>query len=136
MWLTPCSSRTSSARSASPFEPLASAAAPKTTRLDSCPVAPNGARSIMRSTLGPRGAGRPGRDRPAVALHLDLLQRLAGVARGEREPDEAADDQEAGEDPRHGPEPGAGGQHRDEEAPQPEADAHHREHEALGGAAQ
>ena len=34
-------------RSASAFEALASAAAPKITRLDSCPVAPKGARSIM-----------------------------------------------------------------------------------------
>src|SRR4051794_29093936 len=56
MWLIPCSSRTSSARSASAFEPLASAAAPKITRLESCPVAPNGARSIMSPTLGPEAA--------------------------------------------------------------------------------
>src|SRR3954469_6396988 len=137
MWLIPCSSRTSSARSASPFETWASAAAPKITRLESCPVAPNGARSIMTTTLGPGPAGRPRRRPvgPAVALDLDLLQRLAGVARREGDPDQAAHHEEPGQDPRDGPEPGARGQHRDEEAPQPQADAHHREHEALGGAA-
>src|SRR5919107_252318 len=47
MWLTPCSSSTSSARSASALDTLPSAAAPKITRLESCPVAPNGTRSIM-----------------------------------------------------------------------------------------
>src|SRR3954463_7148598 len=56
MWLTPCSRSTSRARAASPFETRPSAAAPKTTRLDSCPVAPNGARSIMTPTLGPTPA--------------------------------------------------------------------------------
>src|SRR3954454_11471869 len=91
MWLIPCSSRTSSARSASDFEPLASAAAPKITRLESCPVAPNGARSIMRPTLGPHRA-RPHGVEPAVPLDLDLLERLARVARGEGQPDEPADD--------------------------------------------
>src|SRR4051812_17517676 len=51
MWLTPCSSRTSRARSASPLDTLPSAAAPKITRLESCPVAPNGAASITRTSL-------------------------------------------------------------------------------------
>src|SRR3954465_7469162 len=49
MWLMPCSSRSSSVRAASALETSPSAAAPKITRLDSCPVAPNGARSIMAS---------------------------------------------------------------------------------------
>src|SRR3954471_22474514 len=56
MWLIPGSSRAWRARSASDFEPLASAAAPKITRLESCPVAPNGARSIMGPTPGPQAA--------------------------------------------------------------------------------
>jgi hypothetical protein len=47
MWFTPCSSSSSSARSASRLAPRASAAAPKIARLDWWPVAPNGARSIM-----------------------------------------------------------------------------------------
>ena len=38
-------------RSASALETSPSAAAPKITRLDSCPVAPKGARSIMRGSL-------------------------------------------------------------------------------------
>ncbi|GAA5141637.1 hypothetical protein GCM10023320_80920 [Pseudonocardia adelaidensis] len=46
MWLTPCSSSSSSVRSASRFETLPKAAAPKIARDDSCPVAPKGARSI------------------------------------------------------------------------------------------
>src|SRR5919198_3297869 len=46
MWLTPCSSSSSSTRSASRFETLPNAAAPKIARDDSCPVAPKGARSI------------------------------------------------------------------------------------------
>jgi hypothetical protein len=47
MWLTPCSSNTSRALSASSLLTLPRAAAPKITRLDSWPVAPNGARSII-----------------------------------------------------------------------------------------
>src|ERR1700755_2099383 len=47
MWLMPCSRRCCSVRSASALETSPRAAAPKITRLDSCPVAPNGARSIM-----------------------------------------------------------------------------------------
>src|SRR3954470_7200939 len=47
MWLMPCSRRWFSVRSASALETSPSAAAPKITRLDSCPVAPKGARSIM-----------------------------------------------------------------------------------------
>src|SRR5690349_19054575 len=46
MWLTPCSSRASSVRSASPCETLAKAAAPKITRELSCPVLPKGALAI------------------------------------------------------------------------------------------
>src|SRR3954463_1450620 len=124
MWLTPCSRRTSSARSASPFETWARAAPPKTTRLESCPVAPNGARSIMTTTLSPGPAGRPRRRPvgPPVALELGLPRRLAGVARGEGAPDKPVHPEEPGRDPRDGPEPGARRQHRDEEAPQPQAD--------------
>src|SRR4051812_26751204 len=51
MWLMPCSRSSSSVRSASALETSPSAAAPKITRLDSCPVAPKGARSIMRRRL-------------------------------------------------------------------------------------
>src|SRR3954451_7793264 len=51
MWLIPCSRRWFSVRSASALETSPSAAAPKITRLDSCPVAPNGARSIMARRL-------------------------------------------------------------------------------------
>src|SRR6185503_16531842 len=51
MWLMPCSRITSSVRSASAFETSPSAAAPKITRLDSCPVAPKGARSIMSGRI-------------------------------------------------------------------------------------
>src|SRR6185436_18053891 len=47
MWLMPCSRTSSSARSASRLETSPRAAAPKITRLDSCPVAPKGARSII-----------------------------------------------------------------------------------------
>src|ERR1700755_3156162 len=52
MWLMSCSSRTSKVRSASALETLPRAAAPKITRLDSCPVAPKGARGIMPSGYG------------------------------------------------------------------------------------
>src|SRR6188472_1515565 len=80
MWLTPCSSRTSSVWSDSRFETLPRAAAPKIARDDSWPVAPKGARGIMPASLrrgvraGRRG-GRaltqhgvqpPGPERPAV----------------------------------------------------------------------
>src|SRR4051794_31107268 len=51
MWLMPCSRSTCSVRSASALETSPRAAAPKITRLDSCPVAPNGARSIMAGSL-------------------------------------------------------------------------------------
>src|SRR3954451_17864631 len=51
MWLTPCSSSSSSVRSASCLETLPSAAAPKIARDDSCPVLPKGARSIMARRL-------------------------------------------------------------------------------------
>src|SRR3954469_24183188 len=53
MWLTPCSSSSSSVRSASCLETLPSAAAPKMQREDSWPVAPKGARSIMAGRLRP-----------------------------------------------------------------------------------
>src|SRR4051794_13571233 len=53
MWLMPCSSSTSRARSATSWDTLPSAAAPKITRVESCPVAPNGLRSIMEGSLGP-----------------------------------------------------------------------------------
>src|SRR3954447_13452606 len=70
MWLMPCSRRSSKVRSASALETLPRAAAPKITRLDSCPVAPKRARSIM-----PLGYGF---DR---LLHPpgQLLRRLAGA---------------------------------------------------------
>src|SRR3954471_19074331 len=58
MWLTPCARSTSSARSASPLETLPSAAAPKMTRLDSWPVAPNGACWITSASVRPPGGGR------------------------------------------------------------------------------
>src|SRR3954453_12891201 len=54
MWLTPCSSSTSSAPSASAWVPLPSAAAPKITRLDSWPVAPKGVRGITTTSVGRR----------------------------------------------------------------------------------
>ncbi len=47
MWLTPCSSRTSSVRSASACETDPSAAAPKIVRVLSWPVDPKGAFAIM-----------------------------------------------------------------------------------------
>src|SRR4051794_5488581 len=70
MWLIPYSSSTSRAASASPLETLASAAAPKITRLESCPVAPKGAFSITRRSLGGRwfpGSAEHGALEPAVA---------------------------------------------------------------------
>src|SRR6185312_10590801 len=57
MWLMPCSRITSSVRSASALETSPSAAAPKITRLDSCPVAPKGARSIMSRRIRIRAPG-------------------------------------------------------------------------------
>src|ERR1700750_3444090 len=67
MWLMPCSRSTCRAVSASALEALPRAAAPKITRLDSCPVAPKGARSIMPSGYG--------LDHPPC----QLLRRLAGA---------------------------------------------------------
>src|SRR3954463_1478099 len=51
MWLIPCSRSSCRVVSASALEALPSAAAPKITRLDSCPVAPKGARSIMENRV-------------------------------------------------------------------------------------
>src|SRR4051812_15411420 len=91
MWLIPCSSSSSSARSASPFETRASAAAPKITRLDSCPVAPNGARPIMFPSLGPPAlacsrvmSDEPDRaDRPPPDLVPELGAPRAGMLQGQ-----------------------------------------------------
>src|SRR3954451_11172338 len=89
MWLTPCSSKSSSARSASRLETLPSEAAPKIARLDSWPVAPKGARSIMAPSLRPepgtsrRGPVTPGSaaapSRPAVQNRVEPAgaERLA-----------------------------------------------------------
>src|SRR3954453_19834552 len=80
MWLIPCSRRWLSVRSASALETSPSAAAPKITRLDSCPVAPKGARSIMASAYVFDGV--------AQALG-ELLGGLAGTRvqrAGERDP--------------------------------------------------
>src|SRR5215211_3729106 len=84
MWLTPCSSSSSSVRSASCLETLLRAAAPKTARLDSWPVAPNGARSIMRGSLRFRAARAqdvveaPGAERPAVDDRVGVARRADG----------------------------------------------------------
>src|SRR3954452_23978466 len=64
MWLTPCSSRTSSAPSPPRLAPPPRAAAPKTPRLDSWPVAPNGARGITVASLGPAAAVSSSAGRP------------------------------------------------------------------------
>src|SRR3954462_1801467 len=66
MWLTPCSSSNSSARSASRFGTSPSAAAPKITLEDSCPVAPKGARSIMRGDYAPESAFEAANTHPAL----------------------------------------------------------------------
>src|SRR4051812_31516463 len=79
MWLISCFSMRSRVRSASALDAFARAAAPKITRLDSCPVAPNGARSIMSSAYVLDGA--------AEALG-ELLRRLARArVQGPREGD-------------------------------------------------
>src|SRR3954470_5309390 len=83
MWLMPCSRSTWSVRSASALETSPSAAAPKITRLDSCPVAPKGARSIMVGRL-------LALDRDAQALG-ELVRRLARArVQGARERDRGA----------------------------------------------
>src|SRR3954463_915384 len=83
MWLPPCSSSTSSVRSSSALETSPSAAAPKITRLDSCPVAPKGARSIIPGRIvvhRARGQRRTTAGRVRAALHLshaELMKRHA-----------------------------------------------------------
>src|SRR4051795_1066151 len=78
MWLMPCSSSSSSVRSASRLETAPSAAAPKMVRDDSWPVAPKGARSIMARRL---------RSLPQHRVEASRAERLAiddrvGIARG------------------------------------------------------
>src|SRR5215218_1104649 len=106
MWLTPCSSSSSSVRSASCLETLPSAAAPKMVRDDSCPVAPKRARSIMAGRLRPLPQHRveaagPERlavdDRMRVARGADrghdlrlALERAVEILRGDLEPAEDA----------------------------------------------
>src|SRR5689334_25351217 len=65
----PCSTSSARAPSASRLETAASAAPPKITRLESWPVAPKGARSIMPSAYAlepgdgdPQALGELGRD--------------------------------------------------------------------------
>src|SRR2546421_468221 len=60
MWLTPCSSSSSSVRSASSWVTRLSAAAPKSVRVLSCPVRPNGCFSIISVSFPamPWGVGR------------------------------------------------------------------------------
>src|SRR6476620_18666 len=86
MWLIPCCSRASRARSASPLETLDSAAAPKITRLEWCPVAPNGAVSITRTSLG---RGRSPRRVEDGALQPPVAEGAAGVEAAD-EPEEVA----------------------------------------------
>src|SRR4051794_6998821 len=92
MWLMPCSRITSSVRSASALETSPSAAAPKITRLDSCPVAPKGARSIIPESLRERlrlaGAARCDAGRLVGLLRVDgrprrVHQAVRPVARVE-----------------------------------------------------
>src|SRR5215203_862048 len=81
MWLMPCSSRSSSVRSASCLETLPSAAAPKMVRDDSCPVAPKGARSIMAGRLRPLPQDRveaAGPERLAVDHRVDVARGADG----------------------------------------------------------
>src|SRR5690349_3751960 len=101
MWLMPWSRTSCSARSASPLETSPSAAAPKITRLDWCPVAPKGARSIIGSGYaGPRrrdvrtsllGDSRTHLHDRRVARELARDQRLA-------EPERAREVEQAGRD--------------------------------------
>src|SRR4051794_21944602 len=81
MWLTPCSSNSSSVRSASCLETLPSAAAPKMQREDSWPVAPKGARSIMARRLRPLPQHRveaPRTERLAVDHRVGVSRRADG----------------------------------------------------------
>src|SRR5215471_19289210 len=64
MWLTPCSSSTSSARSATSWVTRASAAPPKIMRVLRCPVRPNGRLAIVMQP----GYATP--EAPASATHL------------------------------------------------------------------
>src|SRR5215204_205234 len=78
MWFTPCSSSTSTARSAVPWATSASAAAPKTSRELRCPVRPNTAVAIGIDVLSSLPAGlRIVRGDPA------LLQPVAAGPAGE-----------------------------------------------------
>src|SRR3954447_7983001 len=79
MWLMPCSSSSSSVRSASRLETAPSAAAPKMVRDDSWPVAPKGARSIMPGAYACgrfTGARRGGAQAPPRGRRL---RRRVGV---------------------------------------------------------
>src|SRR5205085_976383 len=89
----------------------------------------------LRGGRSAPGARRPDGQADVVPLELDLLEGLPLVARRPQEPDDAADDEEAGEDPGQRLESDADDDGH-EEAPDAEADPHDREHEALRGAAQ
>src|ERR671936_2126805 len=97
MWLMPCCSSSSRVRSASALETDAKAAAPKITRLDSCPVAPKGARSIMASGYG---FDHPPRQllRRLARSGVDRAREADGGARPAVEPAPLGHDQRAAAD--------------------------------------
>src|SRR5215218_10010575 len=78
MWLMPCSSSSSSVRSASRLETAPSAGAPKMVRDDSWPVAPKGARSIMAGRLRPLAQHRV----EAARAERLAVDHAVDVARG------------------------------------------------------
>src|ERR1044072_4431251 len=82
MWLTPCSSSSSSVLSASCFETAPSAAAPKMQRDDSWPVAPKGARSIMAGRLRPLPQNRVEAARPERLAVTPAVVVPRGADRG------------------------------------------------------
>src|SRR5687767_12770724 len=86
MWFTPCSTSSSSALSASRLETAARAAAPKIARLESWPVAPKGARSIMAAgyALGPTHYRALHRARGPRSSRLVALTRPPGEERRQR----------------------------------------------------
>src|SRR4051794_11484444 len=93
MWLMPCSRSTWRAVSAWALEALPSAAAPKITRLDSCPVAPKGARSIMKKRVMGRRARSPRGCCP------DGPRRLRGEAQARAGYADAGPDDRSGSQP-------------------------------------
>src|SRR5215469_6701293 len=81
MWLTPNSSSIASSWSARSCRIDPSAAAPKMTRLLSCPVRPKVARSIMVGDYpGPRAAGQVGEHDEPHRWNMDVAEGIGGTS--------------------------------------------------------